>query len=506
MTDLNPVADAPARDAATTPVIPGFFPDPSVCRVGEDYYLVNSTFEYTPGIPIWHSRDLLSWTQLGNVLTRDSQYPSGSSPASRGIYAPTLRHRDGVFFVVVTNVEREHEQFVVTATDPAGPWSEPIAFPGLYGIDPDLSWDQDGACYLTYCSHEPSLVEPGAKLPVIAQARIDLERGVRLEEPRVIWDGTGLAHPEGPHLYLHEGWWYLLIAEGGTERGHAVCIARSRSIEGPFESAPTNPIFSRRSTGFPVQNTGHPDFVLRPDGSWAMLYLGVRPRGLTPSFHVNGRETFLARVEWVDGWPVIHADDVLPAPADTAFRDDFVTPDLHPRYVSPGAAPSAFATRHPEGGVELVKRDADNGAPSALSVRTRNLRWRYEARVSATGGDVGLRVRMDERHWYEVQLAGRQVRAVAQVGPFFSATDALSVRGEVVTLVVEAVEAAEGGPDDLRLGVLDDDGERCLATWDGRYLSTEVGWGFTGRTLGLHALGTQPAHVLEVAYVPLGDD
>lgn len=185
------------RDAATTPVIPGFFPDPSVCRVGEDYYLVNSSFEYAPGIPIWHSRDLRTWTQLGNVLTRESQFPAGVSAASRGIYAPTIRHRDGTFFVVGTNVERGGEQFVVTATDPAGPWSDPIVFPGLGGIDPDLAWDDDGCCYLTYCALDEALRPASGALPVLAQARIDLERGVVLEEPRVIWEGTGLAHPEG---------------------------------------------------------------------------------------------------------------------------------------------------------------------------------------------------------------------------------------------------------------------------------------------------------------------
>ncbi|WP_022878447.1 glycoside hydrolase family 43 protein [Microbacterium sp. B19] len=482
------------RDAARTPVIPGFFPDPSVCRVGDGYYLVNSSFEYAPGIPIHHSRDLRTWTQLGNVLTRESQFPPGGSAASRGIYAPTIRHRDGMFFVVGTNVERGGEQFVVTAIDPAGPWSDPIVFPGLGGIDPDLAWDDDGRCFLTYCALDEALRPEHGSLPVIAQVRVDLARGIRLEDPRVIWRGTGLAHPEGPHLYRRGEWWYLLTAEGGTERGHAVCVARSRAIDGPFEAAPANPIFSRRSTGFPVQNTGHADLVERPDGSWAMVYLGVRPRGFTPGFHVLGRETFLARVAWVDDWPVVHTDDVLPTRPDTAFTDDFATADPHPRWVSPhGALPGP----HPAGGLALGSHE--------FAVRVRDLRWRFEARVDVSAA-VALRVRLDEQHWYEIALEAGAAEVRARIGPLEASVGSASATGDVVTLLVEAVDATHDGPDDLRFGVLDADSERWIAALDGRYLSTEVAGGFTGRTLALRALRPTPARVVSVRYVPLGDE
>lgn len=482
------------RDAATTPVIPGFFPDPSVCRVGEDYFLVNSSFEYAPGIPIHRSRDLRTWTQIGNVLTREVQFPAGVSGASRGIYAPTIRHRDGTFFVVVTNVERGDEQFVVTATDPAGPWSDPIVFPGLGGIDPDLAWDDDGRCVLTYCALDEGLRPEDGALPVIAQVRVDLDRGVLLDEPRVIWRGSGLAHPEGPHLYRRGEWWYLLTAEGGTERGHAVCVARSRAIDGPFEAAPANPIFSRRSTGFPVQNTGHADLVEQPDGSWAMAYLGVRPRGFTPGFHVAGRETFLARVAWVDDWPVVHTDDVLLERPDTAFTDDFSTADLHPRWVSPdGPLPG----RHPAGGVAV--------GPHELAVRVRDLRWRFEARVDSSAA-VALRVRLDEHHWYAITLQAGTAEVRARIGPLEASVGSAPATGDVVTLLVEAVDATHDGPDDLRFGVLDADGERWIAALDGRYLSTEVAGGFTGRVLGLRAVGSTPAQVGGVRYLPLGDE
>lgn len=491
------------RDAAITPVIPGFFPDPSVCRVGEEYVLVNSSFEYAPGIPVWSSRDLRTWTQLGNVLTRDSQFRAGTAGASRGIYAPTIRHRDGTFFVITTDVDRPGVQLVVTATDPAGPWSDPIVLPGLGGIDPDLAWDDEGACVVTYCALDEALRPEGGSLPVIAQARVDLESGAVFEEPRVIWRGSGLAHPEGPHLYRRGPWWYLLTAEGGTERGHAVCVARSRAIDGPFEAAPANPIFSRRSTGFPVQNTGHADLVERVDGEWAMVYLGVRPAGFTPSFHVNGRETFLARVEWVDDWPVIRTDDQLPAHGDTSFSDDFSAAALHPRYVSPGAALGAFARPAPDGGLLLDRMDAANGAPAALSVRTRDARWRFTARVDAAAGPIAVRLRLDEAHAYELRLAGGEATVATRVGSFAAEPARAATRGDVVTLLVEAADATFDGPDDVRLGLIDDDGERWLARIDGRYLSTEVAGGFTGRTVGLHALSSRPARVIEVHYAPL---
>ena len=354
-------------------------------------------------------------------------------------------------------------------------------FPGLGGIDPDLAWDDDGTCYLTYCALDEALRPADGSLPVIAQARVDLERGILLEKPREIWRGSGLAHPEGPHLYRRGEWWYLLTAEGGTERGHAVCVARSRAIDGPFEPAPANPIFSRRSTGFPVQNTGHADLVARPDGEWSMVYLGVRPRGFTPGFHVAGRETFLAGIEWVGDWPVVHTDDVLPDRADTAFVDDFSSPGLHPRYVSTdGALPDA----HPAGGVALGSHE--------LAVRVRDLRWRFEARVYASAA-VALRVRLD---------GAAEVRA--RIGPLEASAGSAPATGAVVTLVVEAVDATHDGPDDLRFGLVDADGDRWIAALDGRYLSTEVAGGFTGRTIGVRALGATAVRVTALRYTPLG--
>lgn len=257
--------------ADSHPVIPGFHPDPSVCRVGDDYYLACSSFEYVPGVPLFHSRDLVHWRQIGNVLDRPAQLRlPWDTPSSAGIYAPTLRHHDGRFWLIVTNVSSGGGNLLVSATDPAGPWSDPVPLPGVPGIDPDLAWDEDGACWVTVAG--------------ISQVRIDPYTGETIGEPRPLWSGTpGAKAPEAPHLHHVGDHWYLLIAEGGTERGHAVSVARGPAPTGPFEPCPANPVLTHRSTDDPVQNTGHADLVQAPDGTWWMVFLGVRPRGGTPA-------------------------------------------------------------------------------------------------------------------------------------------------------------------------------------------------------------------------------
>jgi xylan 1,4-beta-xylosidase len=276
------------------PVIPGFHPDPSVCRVGDEFLLVTSTFTWFPGVPIFRSPNLVDWEQLGHVLDRPSQLDLTNTGgwSSLGVFAPTLRHHDGRFWMITTNVTNEGARnFFVSAEDPAGPWSEPTVV-DVAGIDPDLAWEADGTCWLHF-SRGPD---------GIARCRIDDTSGEVLEGPEPTWSGTGLQYPEAPHLYERDGTWYLLIAEGGTHTGHAVSIARGPSPTGPWEGCPANPILSHRSTDRPIQNTGHGDLVAAPDGSWWMVCLGVRPRGMNDGFHVLGRETFLVPVDWVDGW------------------------------------------------------------------------------------------------------------------------------------------------------------------------------------------------------------
>jgi len=215
------------------PIIPGFYPDPSIVRVDDTYYLANSSFEYAPGVPIHSSKNLIDWKFEGHSLPTRAQANLDGMGNSMGIFAPTLRHHDGKFFMITTCVD-DAWQLIVTADNASGPWSEAVRI-DVPGIDPDLAWTEDGTCYLTYAS-----------LPLngIAQVVIDTTTGQLLSEPKRIWRGTGGKFPEGPHLYKIHDHWYMIIAEGGTERGHAVTVARSKNIDGPFEAAPAQPLLT----------------------------------------------------------------------------------------------------------------------------------------------------------------------------------------------------------------------------------------------------------------------
>ncbi len=282
------------------PILPGFYPDPSICRVDDDFYLVTSSFSYFPGVPLFHSRDLVHWEQLGHVLDRPSQLPLDCHSISGGIFAPTIRYHDGVFYMITTNINHGGN-FIVTATDPAGDWSEPHWIEGAEGIDPSLFWDDDGRAYYVGTSGL------GSSYPHIWLSEIDLNRFELVGEQTELWRGAlrDCWAPEAPHLYKKDGWYYLMIAEGGTEHFHAVTMARSRAVAGPYQGYEGNPILTHRHLGcnHPICNVGHADLVQLKDGSWYLVALGSRIYG---GYHKNlGRETFIAPVDWSGDWPVV---------------------------------------------------------------------------------------------------------------------------------------------------------------------------------------------------------
>jgi beta-xylosidase len=468
----------------TNPVIPGFHPDPSICRAGADYYLACSSFEYSPGVPVFHSRDLVHWDQIGNAL--ENYALLDTTPSSGGIYAPTLRYHDGRFWLITSDVSGGGTM-LFTATHPAGPWSEPVRVPAVQGFDPDLAWDDEGSCWCTYAG--------------IEQVRIDPETGQSLGEPRHLWSGTpGAQWPEAPHLYRLGDYWYLLIAEGGTERGHCVSVARGPAPDGPFEPCPANPVLTHRSTGQPIQSTGHADLVQAPDGSWWMVLLGVRLRGGSPGWHVMGRETYLAPVTWAGGWPAV--GEVAPVmtapawpahpPAEQPVREDFDGQRLHPRWISPRSRPAGcWSLADPAGWLTLHARSGSLDDPAATFVgrRQQDLSCRVRVLADPAAGRGGIAVRLDERHHYEVEAGDGEVRALARIGPLRQTLGTLAVPpGPVVLRIEVRLEAPAGGPDTVCLGVEDPGGRfTALAELDGRYLSTEVAGGFTGRVIGMYA-------------------
>ncbi|MGC4174847.1 glycoside hydrolase family 43 protein [Demequina sp.] len=462
--------------ASLQPIIPGFYPDPTICKVGGDYYLANSSFEYFPGAPLWHSTDLITWTQIGNILTTREQFVEGVSRPSGGIYGSTLRHHDGLFYFITTNVsDYDSGQVVVTATDPAGPWSAPIHIREAIGIDPDLAWDEDGQAILTYKNLEFDKGTAG-----VMQAPVDLTTGALLSPLQSVWQGTGDAHPEGPHLYKIGDWWYMFLSEGGTERGHEITIARAERPSGPFEACPANPVYTRRSTDYPVQSVGHSDLVETPDGGWAIVHLANRPRGSTPGFHVLGRETFLAGVEWIDGWPRVLPEAFDIPPVDTAFEDDFSGP-LDPRWVVPAGDIAS---------VSVSGEGTSVPAGQFLCFRARDLRWRATAVLSSGGFEV----RMDPSHGIGVRLADGVVTAFVRIQSAVAELGVASVGAGAVAVTLAAEDAikphvnlGDAGPDDIVVYVELDGEATEIGRFDGRYLSTEVASGFTGRVIALGA-------------------
>ena len=283
----------------SNPVIPGFHPDPSVCKAGDDYYLVNSSFQYFPGVPLFHSKDLVHWEQIGNCLTRPSQLDLTNANSGSGIFAPTIRYNDGVFYMITTNVSGKGN-FLVHTTDPRSEWSEPVWLE-QGGIDPSLYFE-DGKCFM--------VSNPDGYINL---CEIDPMTGKQLSSSKRIWNGTGGRYAEGPHIYKKDGWYYLLISEGGTELGHKVTIARSRYIDGPYQGNPANPILTHANESgqsSPIQGTGHADLVEGTDGSWWMVCLAYRI--MPGTHHTLGRETYLAPVRWdKDAWPVVNSNGTI---------------------------------------------------------------------------------------------------------------------------------------------------------------------------------------------------
>ncbi|WP_201000994.1 glycoside hydrolase family 43 protein [Paenibacillus glycanilyticus] len=491
------------------PIIPGFHPDPSVCRVGEDYYLVTSSFEYFPGVPIFHSKDLVNWHQLGHVLTRESQLPLARQipPGwSQGIFAPTIRFNNGRFYMITTNITL-YKSFFVWAERPEGPWSEPVYMEGWGGVDPSLFFDDDGKVYITGTSNYQE--ESGG----IYQAELDIESGLLLSGRQLIWEGTGGSDPEGPHLYKVNGLYYLLAAEGGTQYGHMVIIARSTSPYGPFTSNPNNPVLSNRSTSRPIQATGHADLVQAADGSWWSVFLGVRPIGNSKRHHL-GRETNLVPVYWnEDGWPVFGNNGFaevehkalaisLGEPPQLDEREDFNSGTLSVAwnfYRNP--VPGCWSLTERPGWLTLRGQAAslnDKESPAFLVRRQQHKNCEIEARLEflplEEGEEAGLTVFMNEHFHYEIARTVRNGKSV------------ILLRRRVGSMVQVEAEAEYNEPS-VVLGISAD--ERFysfaykgadhhsipLGKGETLFLTTEVTGGFTGVYVAMYATGNGKASV-----------
>lgn len=293
------------------PLLAGFYPDPTICRRGDDYYMVTSSFEYFPGIPVFHSKDFIHWHQIGHVLTREQQADLRGLNPSRGIFASTIRYHEasGRFYVVTTLVGnapyKDNVNFYVWADSPSGPWSDPIPVRGAEGIDPTLFFDGEKTYYLGNMRPYPE--DPACEARYIWLQELELETGTLIGQRRILLkDGAfhNAVAPEGPHMYHIGDWYYLMIAEGGTDHNHAVTVFRSRSVWGPYESNPRNPVITHRHLrrDYPINSVGHADLIQLADNSWWAVLLASRPDG--GDYRNLGRETFAVPVIWENEWPV----------------------------------------------------------------------------------------------------------------------------------------------------------------------------------------------------------
>lgn len=336
----------------TNPILAGFYPDPGICRAGNDYYMVNSTFAYFPGLPVFHSYNLVNWKQIGNAMNRPEQLNLKQAGVSRGLFAPSIRYHNGTYYITCTLVDNGGN-FVITAKDPKGPWSNPVWLPEIDGIDPSLFFDDNNKAYIIYNS-----VSPGGK-PLYEGHRTirmhDFDAGnlkVTGDEKIMVNGGADITKKpvwiEGPHIIKKNGYYYLICAEGGTEYNHSEVVFRSRDADGPYISFEKNPILTQRNLNpvrpHPITTTGHADFVETPTGKWYAVFLGCRP--YEENYYNTGRETFMAPVEWKDDWPIINPNHQevqfsypVPLPSQTKtvnnnfssnsfYKDDFNKMDL----------------------------------------------------------------------------------------------------------------------------------------------------------------------------------
>ncbi|WNS46025.1 glycoside hydrolase family 43 protein [Paenibacillus sp. MMS20-IR301] len=480
----------------SNPVIKGFYPDPSVCKVEDTYYLVCSSFQYFPGVPLFESKDLVNWTQIGHCLTRASQVELGTVGSSGGVFAPTIRHNNGRFYMTTTN-DTTRQNFYVWTDDIYGEWSEPV-FVDQGGIDPDLYFEEDRAFFMSNGVDDNGI---GG----VVQCEIDIETGSKRSPSRSIWKGTGGRYLESPHLYKMNGRYYLMAAEGGTEYGHMVIYARGDAPSGPFESYPHNPVLTNRNLGgYELQGVGHGDLIEDHAGNWWMLHLGFRQIGRWLTFHHLGREVFLTPVTFdEDGWFTAgHNGTTL-----TSFETDRI-PDT---VIQQAPQPVTFGNtnwaldwcylRHPAeenyalgtGKVTLKGTEISLDVPASptfIGLRQRDFAAEIACEVNLTQGtgEAGITLYMDEQHHYDLAVRrnadGYAVIERLNIGDIKSVEHTVELgNSSQAKLIVRASHER------YSFFVEADGKEVLLGTAQTRYLSSEVAGGFTGVLIGLYAQG-----------------
>ncbi|WP_410768795.1 glycoside hydrolase family 43 protein [Fontibacillus sp. BL9] len=479
------------------PVIKGFYPDPSVCKVDDTYYMVCSSFQYFPGVPIFESKDLINWTQIGHCLTRKSQVQLETVSSSGGVFAPTLRYNGGRFYMTTTN-DTTHQNFYVWTDDIYGEWSDPI-YVDQGGIDPDLYFEEGKTYFMSNGTDDYGV---GG----IVQCEIEIESGRKLTPSRSIWQGSGGRYLESPHMYKIDGRYYLLAAEGGTEYGHMETYARGDSPSGPFEPYANNPVLTNRNLGgYELQGVGHGDLVQDHEGNWWLFHLGFRQTGQWLTYHHLGREVFLTPVTFgEDGWFTAgHNGTTLMSFETDRIADSIIQQEKKIfTFENSDWNLDWCYLRHPVPEHYLLESDRvklkGTGitldiplSPTFIGIRQKDFNAVISCEISLTGGEAGITLYMDENHHYDLALRngqqGYEVIERLNIGDIKSIEKAIDLgQCNHATLVIKAT------PTHYRFYIQMDGIETLLGAAQTRYLSSEVAGGFTGVLIGLYATGENP--------------
>lgn len=485
------------------PVIKGFYPDPSVCYAEGKYYLVSSSFQYFPGVPLFESEDLVNWKQIGYVLTRKNQVMLDKINSSGGVFAPTIRYNEGRFYMVTTN-DTTHQNFYVYTDDIYGEWSDPI-FVDQGGIDPSLLFD-DGHTYFI-----SNGTDDEGKSGVI-QCEIDIATGEKLTPGKCIWQGSGGRYLESPHMYKINGGYYLMAAEGGTEYGHMITYARADSVWGEFRGYEKNPVLTNRNKAPEIiQGIGHGDLICDKYGDWHILCLGFRQMHMWMPYHHLGREVFLTPVKFgEDGWFTAGKDGTTDK--EYEIQGDF-SQEEKKLYTFESTDPKIDWSfmRHPEMENYTFKKDSfilrgtnitlnDIDSPTFIALRQRDFSFDMSVKVSVDCGEAGITVYHCENEHYDIAIRknGESYEAVLwlNIGGIKHEQATAPINGDSTELIIKADNFG------YTLGVKAEGEIKMLGGGSAKYLSSEVCGGFTGVMLGLYAQGNNTAvfEKLEIRY------
>lgn len=510
----------------TNPILKGFYPDPSIVRVGTDYYLINSTFSYFPGIPVMHSKDLKNWKQIGNVIDRPSQLDFMGERMTRGLFAPAISFYKGVYYVTCTDIDNDGN-FVVTATNPAGSWSDPVKIPQVHGIDPSLYFDSaTDKAYIIYNSDAPENKPLYSGHRTIRMYAFDYKNLKVTGEEKILVNGgvdisTNPVWIEGPHIIQKFGWYYLYAAEGGTSVNHSQVVLRSKDVWGPYVPYEKNPILTQRNLPEdrpnPITSAGHADLVEGPNGQWYAVFLAVRP--YEGDYYNTGRETFLAPVEWKDEWPIINPNDklipytftekikevkqkgALPQSGNfdyTLIFDKMLDPSL---FFLRTKDETSFSLSKQKGLTLKLKPETimEMGNPSFIGKRQQHLNSTTDVSLTfdATSENekAGLVIFQDEKHFYYLckSKVGKQ-QMIQLFKSMETSTMELLAQTPFTAKSVKLRIQSEGGKYRFYYSTKGNKFSVLKSDVDGKFLSTKTAGGFIGCIYGMYATSSgQPS-------------